>query len=286
MKNFFFLIFGLSIFALLGACSNSSSSENSDEVDSTVLSGINVDDGICTNCDSFTPSNPIVLNNGGKGSVTTYGSVTTKETSLGGACNYGQTNIRYYAAIHVNVSSGDNKGPWQGGLACGSCARVKAKTPTGYKTTVVRITDKCPDESCGIDLGGAPAYDIMGNLVGRYEGEWEFISCEGIASVYGDSTSIWVKEGASKYWSIIHVRNPPDGVRQIKMIRMENFKETVLQMDKGAENFWSVPAEILQDEGEYELEVEYRLGTKNTWRIKPELLTKEESTLYLYDYGK
>ena len=40
-------------------------------------------------------------------------------------------------------------------------------------------------------------------------------------------------------------------------------------MDKGAENFWSVPAEILQDEGEYELEVEYRLGTKNTWRIKP-----------------
>ena len=62
------------------------------------------DDGKCTDCDSYTAADPTLTEKGGKGSVTTYGSVTDKETSLGGACNYGQTNIQYYAAIHVNVA--------------------------------------------------------------------------------------------------------------------------------------------------------------------------------------
>ena len=75
------------------------------------------DSGVCTNCDSYTAADPVLVENGGKGSVTTYGSITAKETSLGGACNYGQTNIQYYAAIHVNVSPGDDKGPWDGGAA-------------------------------------------------------------------------------------------------------------------------------------------------------------------------
>ena len=30
------------------------------------------------------------------------------------------------------------------------------------RTTAVRIVDKCPDDHCGIDLGGAPAAVIMG----------------------------------------------------------------------------------------------------------------------------
>ena len=147
--------------------------------------------------------------------MTTYGSITAKETSLGGACNYGQTNIQYYAAIHVNVSPGDDLGPWNGGAACGGCVRVKAKTPDGWKHVTVRITDRCPDADCGVDLGGAPAADIMGNQVGRYYGEWEFVSCEGVDGVWGDSTSIWVKEGASEFWSIIQVRNPKDMVKSI-----------------------------------------------------------------------
>ncbi len=124
------------------------------------------DDGKCTDCDSYTAADPTLTEKGGKGSVTTYGSVTAKETSLGGACNYGQTNIQYYAAIHVNVSPGDAKGPWNGGAACGGCVRVKAKTPDGWKRVTVRITDRCPDANCGVDLGGAPAADIMGKFCG------------------------------------------------------------------------------------------------------------------------
>ena len=244
------------------------------------------DDGVCTKCDSYTAADPTLVENGGKGSVTTYGSVTAKETSLGGACNYGQTNIQYYAAIHVNVSPGDDKGPWDGGAACGGCVHVKAKTPDGWKEVTVRITDRCPDANCGVDLGGAPASDIMGNLVGRYYGEWEFVSCEGVEGVWGDSTSIWVKEGASKFWSIIQVRNPKDMVKKIVIRGVDSDDAHTLEMVVGTENFWTVPQEILQTEKQYSVVVTYRSGTDDEWMLKGSELAVPEANLYLHEHRK
>ena len=244
------------------------------------------DSGVCTNCDSYTAADPTLVENGGKGSVTTYGSITAKETSLGGACNYGQTNIQYYAAIHVNVSPGDDKGPWDGGMACGGCVHVKAKTPDGWKEVTVRITDRCPDANCGVDLGGAPASDIMGNLVGRYYGEWEFVSCEGVEGVWGDSTSIWVKEGASTYWSIIQVRNPKDAVRKIVFNELDGDKSYTLEFVVGTENFWTVPQEILQSNKKYSVVVTYRSGTDDEWILESSELTIPEANLYLYEHRK
>ena len=244
------------------------------------------DDGVCTKCDSYTAADPTLVENGGKGSVTTYGSVTAKETSFGGACNYGQTNIQYYAAIHVNVSPGDDKGPWNGGAACGGCVHVKAKTPEGWKEVTVRITDRCPDANCGVDLGGAPASDIMGNLVGRYYGEWEFVSCEGVEGVWGDSTSIWVKEGASKFWSIIQVRNPKDMVKKIVIRGVDGDEANTLEMVVGTENFWTVPQEILQTEKQYSVVVTYRSGTDDEWMLKGSELAVPEANLYLHEHRK
>jgi len=244
------------------------------------------DSGVCTNCDSYTAADPVLVENGGKGSVTTYGSITAKETSLGGACNYGQTNIQYYAAIHVNVSPGDDKGPWDGGMACGGCVHVKAKTPNGWKEVTVRITDRCPDANCGVDLGGAPASDIMGIQVGRYYGEWEFVSCEGVEGVWGDSTSIWVKEGASTYWSIIQVRNPKDAVRKIVFNEVDGDKTYPLEFVVGTENFWTVPKEVLQSEKSYSVVVTYRSGTDDEWILKGSDLAVPEANLYLYEHRK
>ena len=244
------------------------------------------DSGVCTKCDSYTAADPVLVENGGKGSVTTYGSVTAKETSLGGACNYGQTNIQYYAAIHVNVSPGDDKGPWNGGAACGGCVHVKAKTPDGWKEVTVRITDRCPDANCGVDLGGAPASDIMGNLVGRYYGEWEFVSCEGVKGVWGDSTSIWVKEGASTFWSIIQVRNPKDMVKKIEIRGVDGNDAHTLEMVVGTENFWTVPQEILQTDKQYSVVVSYRSGTDDEWILKGSELAVPEANLYLYEHRK
>ena len=242
------------------------------------------DDGKCTNCDSFTAADPELTENGGKGSVTTYGSITAKETSLGGACNYGQTNIQYYAAIHVNVSPGDEKGPWNGGAACGGCVHVKARTPDGWKEVTVRITDRCPDANCGVDLGGAPASDIMGIQVGRYSGEWEFVSCEGVEGVWGDSTSIWVKEGASEFWSIIQVRNPKDMVKSITIYGVDTRDAHELEMVVGTENFWTVPKAVLQTDNRYRVVVKYRTGTDDEWKIKGSDLAEPEANLYLYEH--
>lgn len=242
------------------------------------------DDGKCTDCDSYTAADPELTENGGKGSVTTYGSITAKETSLGGACNYGQTNIQYYAAIHVNVSPGDDKGPWDGGAACGGCVHVKARTPEGWKKVTVRITDRCPDANCGVDLGGAPAADIMGNRVGRYYGEWEFVSCEGVDGVWGDSTSIWVKEGASEFWSIIQVRNPKDMVKGIAIYGIDTRDFYELEMVVGTENFWTVPKNVLQTDNRYRVVVKYRTGTDDEWKIKGSDLAVPEANLYLYEH--
>ena len=216
--------------------------------------------------------------------MTTYGSITAKETSLGGACNYGQTNIQYYAAIHVNVSPGDDKGPWDGGAACGGCVHVKARTPEGWKEVTVRITDRCPDANCGVDLGGAPAADIMGNRVGRYYGEWEFVSCEGVDGVWGDSTSIWVKEGASAFWSIIQVRNPKDMVDSITIYGVDTRDFYGLEMVVGTENFWTVPQAVLQTDNRYRVVVKYRTGKDDEWHIKGSDLAVPEANLYLYEH--
>lgn len=268
---------------------SSSSSEKSAQSlssSSALSSAGSSDSGVCTNCDSYTAADPTLVENGGKGSVTTYGSITAKETSLGGACNYGQTNIQYYAAIHVNVSPGDDKGPWDGGMACGGCVHVKAKTPDGWKEVTVRITDRCPDANCGVDLGGAPASDIMGIQVGRYYGEWKFVSCEGVEGVWGDSTSIWVKEGASTYWSIIQVRNPKDAVRKIVFNEVDGDKTYPLEFVVGTENFWTVPKEVLQSEKSYSVVVTYRSGTDDEWILKGSDLAVPEANLYLYEHRK
>ena len=262
----------------------SSDSAPASSDDPETSSGQVSDDGKCTNCDSFTAADPELTENGGKGSVTTYGSVTEKETSLGGACNYGQTNIQYYAAIHVNVSPGDEKGPWNGGAACGGCVHVKARTPDGWKEVTVRITDRCPDAYCGVDLGGAPASDIMGIQVGRYSGEWEFVSCEGVEGVWGDSTSIWVKEGASEFWSIIQVRNPKDMVKSITILGIDTRDAHELEMVVGTENFWTVPKAVLQTDNRYRVVVKYRTGTDDEWKIKGSELAVPEANLYLYEH--
>jgi len=263
---------------------SSSSVEKSNSSSSAKTPSSSSDSGICTSCDSYTALPPEIVENGGSGSITTYGSITAKETSQGGACNYGETNIQYYAAIHVHQIPGDFLGPWKNGLACGACVSVKAKTPTGWKSTIVRITDKCPDDNCGVDLGGAPASDIMGIIVGRYEGEWEFVPCKGIESVYGDSTSIYTKEGTNSFWSVIQVRNPPDALESITLVNLKDSTTYNLELAIEAENYWKVPSEVLQSEDSFSITVSYRSGNPETWFLKGNELSQEQKTFYYYEY--
>lgn len=214
--------------------------------------------GFCEGiCDASPPSVPVLNDTGGFGDVTTYGSVADPAPSQGGACNYGATEILRFAALHVNRLPGDMQGQWQGGRLCGQCAEVRARTPEGWKTTVVRIMDKCPDENCGIDLGGLPARDLMGARPGRYSGEWRWVSCAGHEGVSDGPPSLFVKEGGNAYWSLVQVRNAEAGVLGVRLRLAFTGARiwTELSWAAEAENFFKVPPAILQDAREYEMEI-------------------------------
>ena len=229
-----------------------------------------------------TPGIPVFTDKGGEGDVTTYGSVSDPEFSQGGACNYGSTGIRYYAAINVNQFPGDLEGQWQGGQICGACARVLVRTREGeIRSTVVRIMDKCPDDNCGIDLGGAPAGEIMKDQPGRYSGEWEWVSCEGAQGVADGPPSLHVKEGSGKWWSLVQVRNGPGAVLEIRARKATDGEWKSLPWAIEAENFLSVPVEILQDSGEWELEVIWRTGEIGFLKIAGEKLGVAEASYEL-----
>lgn len=234
-------------------------------------------------CDAATPSIPVITDSWSHGDVTTYGGVGNSTPSSGGACNYGATGISHYAAIQVNQVPGDLRGQWNGGRACGQCYEVRARTPAGWKSTHVRIVDKCPDGYCGIDLGGAPATELMGIQAGRYAGQWKSIPCEGVEGVSDGPTVLHVKEGSNRWWSLVQVRNPPTAVAGIRL-RAERAGATWTDLAWAieAENFFKVPESILQDSVPYDLEVRFVSGSDLASDIVPETLASPGSDTPLH----
>jgi len=224
-------------------------------------------------CDASAPSIPILTDSTSYGDVTTYGGVGNANPSSGGACNYGATGITHYAAIQVNRIPGDLHGQWDGGRMCGQCFEVRARSATGWRSTVVRIVDKCPDGDCGIDLGGAPATELMGIQAGRYSGEWTKVPCAGHAGVSDGPPSLYVKDGSSVWWSLVQVRNPPSAVAGIRLrpARLPEMWDTLAWATE-AENFFKVPSRVLQDSVPYELEIAFRSGDPVRTSLAPSRL--------------
>jgi len=216
-------------------------------------------------CGAVTPSPPTNEGWGGTGNVTTY----TTAPSAGGACGYGTTAIRYFAAMSVNLQSGDGKGAWQGGRICGQCAEVTTQTSQGSRSVVLRIMDKCPDDDCGIDLGGDTAAAIMADGPGRYAGWWQWVSCTGHPEVFDGPLSLWVKDGSNPWWSRIQVRNPPGAVLSMAWRPSGGaapYQDLVF--DEGnLENYYTVPASVLQSANEVDLIIRFSDGTSTTMTI-------------------
>ena len=195
-------------------------------------------------CNAVTPSYPTVEPAAGQGNITMY----TTEASNGGACNYGATQVLYFAAVNVNVAPGDGLGQWQGGRLCGQCVEVTALTTQGPQSVVVRIMDKCPDGYCGIDLGGTAPAAIMRDGFGRYDGSWRFVSCAGHPEVSDGPTRLCVSSGANAYWSRVQVRNPPGAVESIAWQGSQGASGT-FPYASDPENTFEVPSSVLQSTG-------------------------------------
>jgi len=191
-------------------------------------------------CNSATPIYPTVGPSTSQGNVTMY----TTEASNGGACNYGVTQVMYFAAVNVNMVPGDGLGQWQGGRICGQCIEVTAFTSQGPQSVVVRILDKCPDGYCGIDLGGAAPAAIMRDGFGRYDGTWRLVTCAGHPEVSDGPTSLAVLGGANAYWSRVHVSNPPSAVSALDWQDAQGSGSFPYASDP--ENTFAVPTEVLQ----------------------------------------
>jgi expansin (peptidoglycan-binding protein) len=233
-------------------------------------------------CDAAAPSVPVITESVSHGDVTTYGGVGNANPSSGGACNYGVTGITHYAAIQVNQVPGDLRGQWNGGKACGRCFEVRARTPGGWKSTHVRIVDKCPDGFCGIDLGGAPATDLMGIQAGRYSGEWRPVSCQGLPGVSDGPVALHVKEGSNRWWSLVQVRNPLGAVREIRLRQdLPGAPWTSLPWATEAENFFKVPQSILQDSVPYRLQVLFESDSTLEVSTTPTALSLEGNRIPL-----
>lgn len=256
------------------------------EIDANATSGPRLDSGIKTASDAGTqtsgegfnnrqPVVPQISEQGGSGNVTTYGNVINPEPSRGGACNYGETEILNFAAIHVNLNSGDGLGQWNGGRICGQCAEVRVETANGPKMTTVRIVDKCPDAFCGIDLGGAPARATMGTSPGRYDGTWQFIPCPADPAVSDGPPALFVKEGSNPWWAIIQVRNPPAAVVSISW--QSSSGSGTFTYATEAENFYTVPESVRNTAETVTLTITYDFGIQHTIGIVGQLLTVESA---------
>jgi uncharacterized repeat protein (TIGR02543 family) len=225
----------------------------------------------CTGtCNAATPVYPTILDNGGLGNVTMY----TTEASNGGACNYGVTDVMYFAAMSVNVVPGDGQGQWQGGSICGQCAEVTTVTSQGPKKVVVRIMDKCPDGDCGIDLGGAAPAQVMVNGFGRYDGSWRFVSCEGHPEVSDGPPSLDVLQGSNLWWSRVHVRNGKGAVASIAWEDTQSSAGGVFPFATNPENAYEVPqTEVLQSAmTSLLITVQYVDGSTATVTLAPQQL--------------
>ncbi|QQS03539.1 MAG: hypothetical protein IPK50_14675 [Fibrobacterota bacterium] len=239
--------------------------------------------GASRGCDASQPSIPTLGFPTSFGNVTTYGGVDSSLKSAGGACNYGATGIRFYAAIQVNLQGGDAAGQWRDGRACGQGARVRAYTPQGIKETYVRIMDKCPDPHCGIDLGGAPARAIMGVQAGRYQGEWTLVSAKGHPELFDGPTHLWTKEGTSRFWSLVQVRNPWTAVAALrwKSATAPAGEWSDMPWATEAENFFKVPTSLLSGADSVDILVRYVDSTEQAIRLAPTDLAREKASYEL-----
>lgn len=223
-------------------------------------------------CNAAKPVHPTIQSNGGLGNITMYSTAA----SNGGACNYGPSDVMSYAAIGVDILPDDAKAQWQEGRICGQCAEVTALTSKGPKKVVVRIMDKCPDEYCGIDLGGSAPAKIMLDGFGRYAGKWRFVSCNGQPGVSDGPPTLDVFQGSNPWWSRVQVRNGPSATASITWRDSAGSAHGTFPYSTNPENTFEVPINtVLQSQHKSLLiTVHYADKTTATATLSPGQLAK------------
>lgn len=102
-----------------------------------------------------------------------------------------------------------NAAQWNNSAVCGACLRVDG--PRGSVT--VRIVDQCPDCTSGmLDLSAQAFAKIADLAAGRVNVRWQPMSC----AVQG-AVVLRYKEGSSRFWTGLQVRNTRIPVRSLEV---------------------------------------------------------------------
>ncbi len=189
--------------------------------------------------------------------------------------------------MSVNVLPDDAQGQWHGGKICGQCAEVTALTSQGPRTVVVRITDKCPDAFCGIDLGGDAPAAVMLDGNGRYTGQWRFVSCDGHPEVSDGPPTLDVLPGSNAWWSRVHVRNAPAATDTIEWQDTDGTAHGSLPFATNPENAFEVPVDEVLRSGMASvlITVHYVDGSLATVTVTPAELATASAAYPLDDAG-
>jgi len=102
-----------------------------------------------------------------------------------------------------------NEADYETARACG--AYIEVTGPGG--STVVKVTDRCPDCGAGqVDLSPQAFERIAGGVPGLVDVTWKLVSPAGLGPV-----QYLVKEGSSAYWVAIQVRNHRNPVASLEV---------------------------------------------------------------------
>lgn len=178
---------------------------------------------------------------GGTSSSSSSGGSSSSSSSGGGSSTYStekKTGIAtYYDAdgsgnCSFPPSPGDldvaafNTEEYAGSATCGACVHVKG----ARGEVTVRIVDRCPEcEKGHIDLSREAFAKIDEPQKGRVPIEYQLVPCEVTGNV-----SYHVKDGASKWWTALQVRN-----HRLPISKMEYEKNgTFVEMKREMYNYF------------------------------------------------
>ncbi len=173
--------------------------------------------------------------------ATNEGEITYYDATGAGACSFDPSPNDLDVAA-MNAPQYGNSAP------CGSCAKI-----TGPKgTLVVRIVDLCPECKKGdLDLSREAFAKLAEPKAGRVKISWEPVRCDVSGPV-----SYKIKDGSSRYWTAIQVRNHVRPVAKLELQKGGAWTELKRESynyfigDKGVDGDGPFKVRITSDDGQ------------------------------------
>ena len=210
--------------------SSSGSSSGTSGNGSSGTSG-NTSSGTSGNTSSGTSGNTSTSSSGSSGTAlgeAFKGVATFYDATGAGNCSY-PASPQDLDVVAMNTAQYDNSN------ICGTCIKVE-----GPKATItVRVVDQCP--GCGvnhIDLSESAFAKIAEPIAGKVPVTWTPVACSMTTPV-----TYHVKEGSSKFWTAVSVRNHKLPITKVEMQKAG----TWVNAPRANYNYFIIPSGIGTD---------------------------------------